>query len=150
MGVAIETRNPVTNELIRVSVDTSAVTIATTSTTDTLIECSESGVIDAIEFISVDALAAHASNYVTFSVTNLGQSGSGSAVLLAATDANTTKTTTGTAIAANSRRQLTLSATLTDLRVARGDVLRVRFTATGTLAGTVTGSRVKVSIDTSR
>jgi hypothetical protein len=50
---------------------------------------------------------------------------------------DTTKTTTGTALAAHTKRTLTLSTTLSDLKVVAGDRLRVRVAATGTLANTV-------------
>lgn len=150
MAIAVEVRNPLTNELVAPHVTSSPVTIATTSTTDAYVICPASGVLDSADFTSLAALAAHDTNFVTFSITNLGQSGAGSTALLAATDANTTKATGGTALTANARRQLTLSTTLTNLRVALGDVLRVRFTASGTLAGTVTNSQVQVRIDSSR
>lgn len=150
MAVAIENRNPLTGELVAPTVTSASVTIATTSTTDVLVMLPTSGVIDSIDFASVSALAAHDSNYVTFSVTNLGQSGSGSTALLAAVDGNTTKATGGVALSANARRQLTLTTTLTDLRVAKGDILRIRFAATGTLAGSVTGSIAQVRVDSSR
>jgi len=58
--------------------------------------------------------------------------------MLAASDANTTKSTGGTALAANTKRALTLTATGADLIVAAGDRLRCRAAATGTLANTVT------------
>lgn len=150
MAVAVEVRNPVTQELVTPTVQSTSVTIATTSTTDDLVICPCSGVISSADFASVSALAAHDTNYVTFSITNLGQAGAGTAAILGAVDANTTKITGGTALTANGRRQLTLSTTLTDLRVAQGDVLRIRFTASGTLAGTVTGSKVLVHIDSSK
>lgn len=121
-------------------------TVATTGNTDFYITVPETGVVSGIDFVGIDALAAHASNYLTFSVTNLGQAGAGTAVLLAATDANTTKTTTGTAISANTRRQLTLTSTAADLVVTKGDRLRVRAAATGTLANTITGSQATVYV----
>ena len=86
---------------------------------------------------------------MTFSITNLGQAGAGSAAMLAATDANTTKTTGGTAIAANTKRVLTLTATPADLVVAAGDRIRIRFAATGTLANTVTLSQVLIRVTVS-
>jgi len=116
----------------------SPATIATTGNTDVYIIAGESGVIQSIDFSGVDALAANDSNYITFSVTNLGQAGGGSAAVLAATDANTTKATGGTAIAANTKRSLTLSGTAANLVVVAGDRLRLRAAATGTLANTVT------------
>ena len=113
-------------------------TIATTGNTDCYVIVAETGVVSSISFSAVDALAASDTNYITFSVTNLGQAGAGSTAVLAATDANTTKTTGGTALAANTVRALTLSGTAANLVVTAGDRLRIRAAATGTLAGTVT------------
>lgn len=113
-------------------------TIATTGNSDTFIIAPVSGVVSAIIFSGTDALAASDTNYITFSVTNLGQAGAGSTAVLAATDANTTKATGGTALSANTRRNLSLNATAANLVVVRGDRLRVRAAATGTLANTVT------------
>jgi hypothetical protein len=114
-------------------------TIAATSTTDHYVIAPVNGKLVEALFSSIDALAAHGSNYITFGITNLGQAGAGSAAMLAATDANTTKTTTGSAIAANTKRTLTISSVQADIKVAAGDRLRIRATATGTLAGAVTG-----------
>jgi len=124
----------------RRSVVTAPVTVATTSNTDTYVVVPEAGTLDSVDFSGIDALAQHGSNYVTFSITNLGQAGAGSAAMLAATDANTSKTTTGAAISANTKRSLTLTSTGADLVVAAGDRLRIRVAATGTLANTVAGS----------
>lgn len=121
--------------------------IATTSTTDTYFQVPKSGRVAAILFSSLAALAADDTNYITWSVTNLGQAGAGSTALLAATDPNTTKATGGTALVANSKRTLTLSTTLTNLDVVEGDTLRIRATASGTLAGAVTVPRYTVLID---
>lgn len=115
-------------------------TIATTSTTDGYVIAPANAILVEAVFSSTDALAAHASNYITFSITNLGQAGAGTNAMLAATDANTTKTTTGSAIAANTARSLTLSTTHANLVVAKGDRIRVRSTANGTSANTNTFS----------
>ncbi len=117
---------------------TSEKTVATTGNTDAYVIAPFAGTLTGIDFSGVDVLAAHDSNYITFSVTNLGQAGAGSAAMLAASDANTTKATGGTALAANTKRSLTLTATAADLVVAKGDRIRVRAAATGTLANTVT------------
>jgi len=113
-------------------------TVATTGNTDGYIHSPIAGKLAAAIFSGVDALAQHGSNYLTFSLTNLGQAGAGSAAMLAATDANTTKTTTRSALSANNPRSLTLTATGADLVVAKNDRLRFRAAATGTLANTVT------------
>ena len=70
--------------------------IATTSTTDEYIIAAKTGKVTSIVFNQLSGLAAHDTNYLTFSVTNLGAAGAGTAALLAATDANTTKATGGT------------------------------------------------------
>lgn len=113
-------------------------TIATTSTTDHYVIAPVNGLLTEAVFSSLAALATSDTNYITFAITNLGQAGAGSAAMLAATDPNTTKATGGTAIAANTRRDLTVTSTQADARVAQGDRLRIRATATGTLAGAVT------------
>ena len=113
-------------------------TIATTGNADVFVIAPVSGVLSAAWFSGVDALAASDINYITFTITNLGTSGSGTAAMLAATDANTTKTTGGTALTANAQRVLSLNGTAANLVVAAGDRLRIRAAATGTLANTVT------------
>jgi len=113
-------------------------TIATTGNTDTYYVATANGKISQIDFSATAALTASDTNYITFSITNLGQAGSGTAALLAATDANTTKATGGSALVANTKRTLTLTSTTNDLQVVEGDRLRIRAAATGTLANTVT------------
>ena len=113
-------------------------TIATTGNTDSYIVVGETGTLVSVDFSGVDVLAANDTNYITFSITNLGQAGAGTTVMLAATDANTTKATGGTALAANTKRSLTVTATGGDLVVTAGDRLLIRAAATGTLANTVT------------
>jgi len=113
-------------------------TITTTGNSDVFVIAPVSGVLSAAWFSGVDALAASDINYITFTITNLGTSGSGTAAMLAATDANTTKTTGGTALTANAQRVLSLNGTAANLVVAAGDRLRIRAAATGTLANTVT------------
>jgi hypothetical protein len=113
-------------------------TIATTGNSDVYVIADAAGVLTSARFSGTDALAASDTNYITFTITNLGLAGSGSATMLAATDANTTKTTGGTAIAANTLRTLTLNGTASNLVVAAGDRIRARAAVTGTLANTVT------------
>lgn len=122
------------------SVVTQSQTVATTGNTDWYVIVPETGTLSSADFSGIDALAANDTNYLTFSITNLGQAGAGTTVMLAATDANTTKATGGTALAANTKRSLTISGTAGNLAVTQGDRLRIRAAATGTLAGTVTGS----------
>ena len=113
-------------------------TVATTGNGDLFIIAPQAGTLTSALFSGVDALAANDSNFITFTITNLGQAGAGSTAMLAATDPNTTKATGGAALAANTRRTLTLNGTAANLVVAAGDRLRCRAAATGTLANTVT------------
>lgn len=113
-------------------------TIATTGNSDVYVIADAAGVLTSARFSGTDALAASDTNYITFSITNLGTTGAGSAAMLAATDANTTKTTGGTALTANALRNLTLNGTAANLVVAAGDRIRARAAVTGTLANTVT------------
>lgn len=124
----------------RISLPVSDKTVATTSTTEWDLIAPETGILVGATFSGTDALSANDSNYITFSITNLGQAGAGSTAMLAATDANTTKSTGGAALAAGTKRLLTLNGTAANLLVAHGDRLRIRATATGTLANTVTFS----------
>ena len=129
--------NPLgTNSSLEVSIGT----IATTGNADAYMLAPFAGILTSVDFSGIDALAANDTNYITFSITNLGQAGAGSTAMLAATDANTTKATGGTAIVANGKRSLTLNGTAANLVVAAGDRLLIRAAATGTLANTVTGS----------
>ena len=113
-------------------------TIATTGNSDVYVIADAAGVLTSARFSGTDALAASDTNYITFSITNLGNTGAGSAAMLAATDANTTKATGGTALTANALRNLTLNGTAANLVVAAGDRIRARAAVTGTLANTVT------------
>jgi hypothetical protein len=122
--------------------------IATTSTTDEYVIAAKTGKVTAIKLLSLSGLATNDSNYITPTVTNLGAAGSGTTALLAASDANTTKATGGSALTANVVRSWTLSSTAADLNVTEGDVLRIRATATGTLAGAVTRPLWEVTIKT--
>lgn len=122
--------------------------IATTSTTDEYVVVSKTGTVTSIGITSLSGLAAHDTNYLTFSVTNLGAAGSGTTALLAATDANTTKVTGGSAMTASVTRSLTLTSTAADLNVTEGDLLRLRATSAATLAGAVTRPQWVVTIKT--
>jgi hypothetical protein len=120
--------------------------IATTSNTDEYVIATKSGTLVGVDFSSLAALAANDTNYITFSITNLGQAGAGSTAMLAATDPNTTKATGGFALVANSKRQLVLHGTAANLAIVEGDRLRIRFAATGTLAGAVTRPVANIKI----
>jgi hypothetical protein len=124
--------------------------IATTSTTDEYIIAAKTGKLVSAKLNSLSGLATDNTNYATFSITNLGQAGAGTAVMLAATDANTTKTTGGSALVANTPRSLTLTSTTADLSVTEGDVLRCRATSAATLGGAVTRPMWQISIKTAQ
>ncbi len=132
------TRTKMSAAAYRKSLAMTSATVATTGNTDCYVIAPEAGTLDSVDFSAVDALAAHDTNYITFSITNLGQAGGGSTAMLAATDANTTKATGGTAIAANTKRSFTVHGTGANLAVAAGDRLLIRAAASGTLANTVT------------
>ena len=132
------------NRSARLPVNTDPVTIATTSTTDSYIMAPSDGSLLEVDFTSLAALAANDTNYITWTIVNLGQAGAGTTAMLAVSDANTTKATGGTALTAVARRALTVHGTLANLVVVKGDVIRCRATATGTLAGTVTNSQYQL------
>lgn len=121
--------------------------IATTGNTDEYLTVGKSGRVVAAFIHALLALAANDTNYVTFSITNLGQAGAGSAPILLATDVNTTKATGGAALAANTKRALVLNTTVTNLDVVEGDRLLVRFAVTGTLGAAITRPQVTILID---
>lgn len=121
-----------------VSQQGATIAVTTAGTNDVFVIAPVAGTLSAARFSGVDALTASDSNYITFSIANLGTTGSGTAAMLAATDANTTKATGGTGLTANALRTLTLNGTAANLVVAAGDRLRIRATVTGTLANTVT------------
>jgi hypothetical protein len=123
--------------------------IATTGTTDIYFQAGKAGTLAMVCFAALLALAANDTNYVTFSVTNLGQGGLGTTEMLAATDANTTKATGGSGLVANARRILTLSGTAANLAVAECDTIRIRATVTGTLGAAITVPRATVLISAS-
>ena len=111
----------------------------------------KTGKLVAAVFSSLAALAAHDTNYFSFEITNLGQAGAGSAAMLAAADSNTTKSTGGAALSANTKRALVLSSTVADLAVTEGDRLRLRAkSGGGTLAGAVTRPVWQISIKTAQ
>jgi hypothetical protein len=105
------------------------------------------GTLAGIYYVSKDALVQHATNIVTYSAITKGQAGAGTTALLAATDANTTKTTTGTAIAAYTRRAMTLHGTAANLVIAAFDVVEFIVTGGGTLANTLTENCVLILLD---
>ena len=121
-------------------VPTEGKTIATTGNTDWYIIAPISGQLSEVDFSGTDALAANDTNYITFSITNLGRSGAGSTAMLQSSDANTTKATGGTAISADTVRELLVSNAVNAGSVVKGDRLRIRAAVTNTLANTITNS----------
>jgi hypothetical protein len=91
-------------------------------------------ILSAAVFTESAAISASDTDYWTFSLTNLGQAGAGSTAMLAATAANTTKATGGSALVSNGNRSLTLHGTPgvdANLNCAANDVIQVTFTKTG-------------------
>jgi hypothetical protein len=113
-------------------------TITTTGNTDGYALIQRAGTLVGCSFSGQDALATSNSNYITFSLTNRGNVGGKSDAMLTTTDDVTTKTTGGSALAAETTRSLTVNSTPLNVTVAAGDRLRFRAAATGTLANTVT------------
>jgi len=95
------------------------------------------GTVTEIQFSGLSALAANDTNYITWTIVNSGQSGGDSTAMLGTGDDNTTKATGGSAIVANAPRTLTLTATLSGLKVSKGDMLNFKATVTNTLANSV-------------
>jgi len=110
-------------------------TIATTGNTDAYFIAPRSLSIIQVDFSGTDALATSDTNYITWTITNLGQDGAGTNVILGTEN---TKVTGGSAIAANTKRTFTLTTTINDLNVVEGDRIRIRAAVTETLANTVT------------
>jgi hypothetical protein len=119
----------------RIIVPIKGTTIATTGNTDEYFLAPEAGVLDSVDFAGVDALVASDTNYITWSLVNLGQTGTGTTDMLAV---NTTRVTGGSALAANTKRSLSLTTTQAARVVKEGDRLRLRAAVTGTLPNTVT------------
>lgn len=102
---------------------------------DTIISANYPGKLVDATISFTDALTAHDTNYATFGLANLNNS---AAAMLAASDANTTKATGGSALTANGRRSLTVHGTEANLAVSQNDRLRLRVTGAGTLGNTLT------------
>ena len=126
------------DNIAEVPVEINAATFTTTGAIETYIVAPVTGKLTAAQVTPLVALTANNSNYLTFTATNLGQAGAGTAAMLEADDTNTTKATGGTGLAINTRRDLTVSTTEEDLEVTKGDRIKITATPTGTLANTVT------------
>ena len=134
------TRTELSSAAARKPIQVDSATIATTGNTDAYVIAPETGTLASVDFSGVDALATSDTNYITWTITNLGQAGAGSTAMLATTPTgvNTTRATGGAAIAANTKKSLTVHGTAANVAVTAGDRLLVRAAATGTLANTVT------------
>jgi hypothetical protein len=98
------------------------------------------GKLSEVLFSGVDALAANDTNFITWTIVNLGQSGAGSAAMLTGGNVNTTRATGGSALAANTKRALSVSSVPADITVQQGDRIRIRAAGSGTLANAVNGA----------
>jgi hypothetical protein len=118
----------------------------TVGTTELLLLAAGAGTLTVARIAFKDALAASDSNFVTFAIVNKTN---GNAAMLAATAANTTKVTGGTALSAYTSRSLALNGTGANLIVAAGDVIAVQITATvaTALANTLTEGVIKLVFD---
>ena len=126
---------------LRASINISIPTVQTAAGNgDIYLMVPEDGSLHSVEVSALDGLVASDTNYLTFSATNLGQTGVGTTELLAAVPENTTKVTGGAALAPNSRRTLKVSQAKGALKVLAGDRIRFRVTGTGTLPNTVSGA----------
>ncbi len=103
-------------------------TISATTTLRIVAIMPRKGTITGVDLIVNTAITANDTNYWTFALTNKSTDGSGSTVLLAATDANTTKATGGIGLAAYDTTALTLSSTTADLNFNAGDVITLTAT----------------------
>lgn len=139
MGIVKQNPGVVDEHVVRAG----NVTIATTGNSDqvVLLPTLPDGYrwkLKTAEFATgAQGLAANDTNYITFSVTNKSNS---DAAMLAASDANTTKATGGSAVTAYTRRGLTLNSTAANLIVDSQDVLLLRAAATGTLGAQMPNS----------
>lgn len=101
---------------------------ATTSPLKIVAVIPRKGTITGVDLVVNTTITANDTNYWTFALTNKGTDGTGTTVLLAATDANTTKATGGIGLAAYDTTALTLSSTTADLNFNAGDVITLTAT----------------------
>jgi hypothetical protein len=94
--------------------------------------------LSAFSLALLTTVNADDANYWTVTLTNKGAAGAGNTAMLAASDANTTKATGGSAITANVTRAFTLHGTGANLIVAAHDLILVTFTKTGAAGDLVT------------
>lgn len=118
-------------------IEASDVSIATTLNTDVMVVAPYDGALIEAVYSGTTVLAANDTNFVTFSITNLGQAGAGAVAMLTVGVPNTTQLTGGSGLVAGGFRQLQLIVTTANLEVKKNDTLRVRFAVTGTLGAAI-------------
>ncbi len=117
----------------------SATAIATTGVTSVYVTAPETSRVSSVSFAGSQGHGTSSSNYITFQIVNLGQSGAGTNQLL-----HGSSTTKGIdagglgTLGTNTTYPLTLSATVGTLSVGKNDRLRLDATVTGTLTNTIT------------
>lgn len=110
---------------------------ATTSPLKIVAVMPRKGTITGLDLIVNTAITANDTNYWTFALTNKSTDGTGTTVLLAATDANTTKATGGTGLTAYDTTALTLSATTANLNFNAGDTIVLTATKAASAANLI-------------
>jgi len=134
-----------TNNVVSVQY-TAETAIATTGAVTYYLQATASGVLSSASFANVAGLTKNDTNYVTFTLVNLGTDGTGSTAMLAVAAANTTKATGGVALVANAINPLVLHPTPANLAVTTGERLALTVTQSGTLANTLTFPTVALDI----
>ena len=112
-------------------------TIATTGSTLAYMLAPHDMALYQVDFSAGQGLTASDTNYITWTIENLGQAGLTNTAMLAVTDVNTTKATGGSSIAADVMRSFVINGTTNNMLVKKGDRLKIIATVTGTLANSV-------------
>lgn len=149
MSYAPKAFNSVTDRVDRIEIrseNVGPITITTTGNSDLLWIATRNVKVEGIKVVGVTTLAADDTNFVTWTVTNLAQAGAGAVALLSTADTNTSKLTGGSALTTLVPRSLILTSTDASLKIAEGDVIRIRTAATGTLANTVINFNVMLKL----
>lgn len=117
----------------------SATAIATTGTTSAYITAPETSRVSSVAFAGSTGHGSSSTDFITFQIVNLGQAGAGTIQLL-----HGSSTTKGTdagglgGLGTNTTYPLTLSATVSNLSVAKNDRMKLDATVSGTLSNTIT------------
>lgn len=104
------------------------------------------GKVTAVRFVTSTNLTASDTNYWTFALENKGNDGTGTEAVLAATDANTTKATGGSALDTDTPRSFTLHGTAANLDTLAGAVLVLTVTKTAS-ATTMVDCCIQVDLE---